>query len=623
MMPITDTVPASVYENYTQSQIQADLVSGTMPITFTRRMRLLNLLSGVTLNKIPVPYIKPFKVLDIHHALNDGDSAENIISQLNSSAMFAALAVGDITPLWEEAQTDQKLKTSFTQGWTPRFFEEPFSPINVMLAMRSKLLLEVVDELGHSYELLKSLGLGFIPDEDMEGWPPGGIDDTIPDILDDPIDPPADADPGDPWYEPPEEGEPGYVPPVEGEPGYVPPVEGEPGYVPPIDGEPGTGEPGTGEPGGGEPGAGEPGAGEPGGGEPGPGAGPGEGPGEGPGTGPGPGSVPGTLLFGSEPGGGSYTGFGDAYGPLGSGGRSPGAPSGGGGGVDCCIGSDDETVFLEAEASEVGLGDTVAVNIANLVEGCDADNYCFEITEGTGTLNLDEDDFLESYTAPDTNPEGANDPTIALYCNDEIVDELALTLVDWCVGDDENPVSIEYTTLYMEESEYQEISLTNLKAAAPVSAFTFGISSGTGTLSFDAEGWMIGYTSPPTNPSCENNPTIFVLCNGAPLDSITINVNLAPLLGVVFYQCEPRPSPTCAQIAGYDGSCYRQGFCSGNYVNPAGNDSFCECIGWGPDPPNAAASSWQTCAQRGYEIGTIDLRTPEQLAQGCCPPQLF
>jgi len=137
MMPITDTVPASVYENYTQSQIQADLVSGTMPITFTRRMRLLNLLSGVTLNKIPVPYIKPFKVLDIHHALNDGDSAENIISQLNSSAMFAALAVGDITPLWEEAQTDQKLKTSFTQGWTPRFFEEPFSPINVMLAMRS------------------------------------------------------------------------------------------------------------------------------------------------------------------------------------------------------------------------------------------------------------------------------------------------------------------------------------------------------------------------------------------------------------------------------------------------------------------------------------------------------
>ena len=576
MMPLTDTVPASVYENYTQAQVMADLAAGTMPITFARRMRLLNLISGVTLNKIPVPYIAPFKVLDIHHALNDAESAESIIAQLDSSAMFQALAVGDIDPLWEEAQGTTKLLAGFTDGWIPRFFEEPFDPVNVMLAMRSKLLLEVVDELGHSYDLMKMLRLGFCPDEDMEGWPPGGEDDTMPPGIEDPVIPPPATDPDAPWaeppapgepgYEPPEPGEPGYIPPSPGEPGSEPPAPGEPGYVPPAPGEPGytppapgpgepgytppapgpgepgyappgPGEPGYAPPGPAEPGTGDPGTGEPGTGGPGPGPG---GPGEGPGAGPGSG-----FFGGVGPGyGGSYGGFSDPFGPTGGGGRSPGAPAGGGGAVDCCADDDGDPVTIYYEKGVLDCSETIDMYLYNLAVPCDVDHYEFVLAAGGGTLNLDEDGFLESYTAPATNPGGVNDPTIQLFCEDELYHEFTLTIVDPCTGEGGVVPSIGYTTLGMQVNEVQ--TLTATPPLADGSLLTWAITAGGGSLS-SAHGNSVDYTAPAANAFCLDNPTITLSCGGEVIDTISLAVNAWTGAQYAYRQKECQVEGSCSE----------------------------------------------------------------------------
>ena len=45
----------------------------------------------------------------------------------------------------------------FRSGWLQRFFWQPFDPLCIMLAMRTKLLLDAIDELGHSYNLMRIL----------------------------------------------------------------------------------------------------------------------------------------------------------------------------------------------------------------------------------------------------------------------------------------------------------------------------------------------------------------------------------------------------------------------------------------------------------------------------------
>jgi len=97
------------------------------------------------------------------------------------------------------------LKKGLTTGWLQRFFNEPFDPICVMLAMRTKLLLDIIDEMGHSYNLLRAIGFGWID------W--GEIPSELP------------GEPGD--YYPPEIDNPIIVTPQPGAPG-----PGEPGYIP-------------------------------------------------------------------------------------------------------------------------------------------------------------------------------------------------------------------------------------------------------------------------------------------------------------------------------------------------------------------------------------------------------
>jgi hypothetical protein len=76
---------------------------GKMPDAFTRRMRVINLLSALVLRKIDPALIKPFDVLDLHHVLNRQISADAIIDQLENRALADALTTGDLRGLWAEA----------------------------------------------------------------------------------------------------------------------------------------------------------------------------------------------------------------------------------------------------------------------------------------------------------------------------------------------------------------------------------------------------------------------------------------------------------------------------------------------------------------------------------------
>jgi len=234
-------VPPSLYAPARPYQIEAQLRQGTMPAAFTRRMRVLNLISATTLMKIEDDLMAPFDVMDLHHVLDLQISQDAIIDQLDNDELSYALATGNIRPLWDIAPEYPQLLTGLASGWIPKFFNEPFDSLCVMLAMRARLMLDVIDELGHSYNLLRAIGFGFIDFGDIPGEEPGDPGDYYPPEIDNPIEYPD-----------------GPVPPGPGEPGYVP-GPGEEGYT-----EPGTtpntnigGGPGGGAPWGGDRGPGD------------------------------------------------------------------------------------------------------------------------------------------------------------------------------------------------------------------------------------------------------------------------------------------------------------------------------------------------------------------------------
>jgi hypothetical protein len=324
-------------------------------------------------------------------------------------------------------------------------------------------MLDVVDELGHSYDLLKSLGMGWIDFGEIPGEEPGDPDSYIPPVVDAPIagpdlpPPPLPGDPdyvpgpGEPDYIPPEDltpGDPGYTP-GPGDPGYIPPgdiVPGEPGYVPGPDDQPYIPPPDRVP------------------GDPGYGGIPGEPPGypEGwdeaihpghPDYDPGPGE--GGYAYPSSPGGGFY---GGDYGPGGSG--TPGGPYGGGGdyasllpplplgygpgwmfsgrgfgigwfgdGIDCCLDKDNPllNVSIGYFTASINAGDTLGLTVEQAHEDCDGANYEWIEVNGVGSLDA-ESGLSVIYTAPATGHNCPGNAEIQLICNEEVIDTLEITI---------------------------------------------------------------------------------------------------------------------------------------------------------------------------------------------------
>lgn len=75
-----------------------------MPAPFTRRMRLINLISAIVLRKIEPELLLPFTVEDLHHILDKQISQDAVIDQLDNRELAEALTTGNLKPLWTLAQ---------------------------------------------------------------------------------------------------------------------------------------------------------------------------------------------------------------------------------------------------------------------------------------------------------------------------------------------------------------------------------------------------------------------------------------------------------------------------------------------------------------------------------------
>ena len=498
-------VPPKIYWPATSRQVEAQMRNDIMPSAFVRRMRTINMLSAATLMKIEDDFLLPFDVMDVHHVLDKLISQDAIIAQLDSNELSYALTTGNIRPLWEIAPANPLLLKGFTSGWINLFINEPFDPLCVMLAMRAKAMLDLVDEEGKSYNLIRKLGFGFIDFGEIEGEEPGDPGDYYPPEIDNPIDfpdvpPVTEPEPGDPGYVPPGPGDPGYVPPGPGDPGYVPGV-GEDGYTEPTDVPPGTG--------------------------------------------------------GGGPGGGAPWGFGGGSGDLGGAVRVGGHtwPAYG----DPCADVDDpeETVSFSYTTQGMGVDETQEFSVTRAHPRYSYENYEWKISGGGGSLTRDQEDPPDPIYGPE---EEGYDPEVKMY------------------------------------------------------------------------GLDVTLTAPADNAECAKNPTIELWCGGELMASLTIAVNeyTGPIDAYkIDYECNVH----CKQNDGSLGNCgiincngSASDFCTGCTRAFYGCDNVFRrrTLIYGTNSAfdaEGCAEIWGMYCQDGEE--TIDLRTGEDKALGCCPEELL
>lgn len=456
-------VRPQIYSSMPVQDVESQLRRDKMPAPFIRRMRVLNLLSAVTLRKADDNILAPFDVMDLHHILDAQISQDAIIEVLENRNLALALETGNLQPLWVESKKDPLLRKGFEQGWIQRFVKTPFDPICVMLALRAKLMLDVVDELGHSYDLLRGLGMGWIDFGDIPGEEAGDPDSYVAPLINSPIDypdlPPGPV-PGDPDYIP-GPGEPGYIPPgdlVPGDPGYVPgfsepgyiapgdivpgepgyvPALGDQGYIPPLERVPG--DPGypfvPGEsplyPEGWDEGAWpghpdyDPGPGEPGYIYP---------------------KSPGKGIYGGDYGPGGIGMFGGPMGAEGiygglatplSLGVGPGSllsrgwtsAQGGPSGINCCLDYEnpENYVGIGYETLEMNVSEDQELTVTQAHPSCDGENYEWLVTAGGGELSA-LSGLSVIYTSPASGHGCPGNTEITLYCDGAVMATLDITM---------------------------------------------------------------------------------------------------------------------------------------------------------------------------------------------------
>jgi len=516
--------------------------------------------------------------------------------------------------------------------------------------MRTKLLLDIIDELGHSYNLLRTIGFGWIDWGEIPGeepTPPDGGSPWIPPIPPPPGPwlPPAPSYPGAPGY-----GEPSPPPPA------PPPPPGPPAPPPPPPPPP-PGPPG--------------------------------GPPGGPAGGPGP---PGSGVFGFGAG---------AYGAGGLGG-----PGGGGGGIDCCANIDlpGELVKIGYDTLEINCGESQDLTVSGYNPGCQPTCYSFVLASGSGTL-VDNGDYTATYTAPDGSAAVETPAVINLLCLGGLADsiEIALTFCSVTIGYDtlamnctdiqgltvegygelcspsifswalepdsgtlvdnenftatytaptgggncESPVtiilscledvvdsieitinpcpatgSIGYTSRQMSINGTQTLTAVAGAAGCGTPTYDWAITAGSGTLSA-ATGASVVYTAPATNANCVNNPTITLSCGGVLLDTLKIAVNNPAQTGTALAWCCNCDLTWCNNNNLH--RCYWFYKCNGV---PAGTGTSCGstcttmscCTGY---TSGDIYSDWHHCDTTGLGPGLNDNRTQAQKDAGCCPEQLL
>lgn len=386
-----------IYSPMTQNEVIDLLRSGLVPEPFVRRMRLINLISASILQKIENDLFAPWTVLNISTALNDQVSQDYIITTIRNEPLQFSLWHGNVKPLWNISTAYPKLRQSFYSGWIQRFFQTPFDPLCIMLSIRAKALLDILDELGHSYNLMRALGFGFIDLGEIPGEEPGDPGDYYPPEIDNPIDipdditdPTPDPGPGDPGYSEPDPeimpGDTGYVEPSQGDMGYVEPVPlpGDDYHIDPSVSDPGYIEalPGDGGP---------------------------------------EGNVAGGIN--SDAPWNLSLAPGSFGGPVRTSKVSAVSPG------DPCARKDDpeETVNISYTTLGMQVDEIQILSVSGADLKFSGSYYSWIISSGGGTLSSDTGHNV-TYTSPSDNPECVNSPTIQLWCGGKLMDTISIAV---------------------------------------------------------------------------------------------------------------------------------------------------------------------------------------------------
>ena len=236
------------------------------------------------------------------------------------------------------------------------------------------------------------------------------------------------------------------------------------------------------------------------------------------------------------------------------------------------------------------------------------------------------------YNAPVEYLEDYDTSTIEVWCNGVVRDILVITIIN---------SSIYYTTPQQPPGTDQDLPIDNPN---PACEYTWELVGG-GSLS--VVNGVMRYTAPTTNPNCENNATISLLCNGVVIDTIKIAITVINDPWIAYHEespcleyCSPAGSGLGTNyyftVTGYkcDGT-VREGPLE-RLIYAGGGDPGEEC------PVRLAVLNAQCVTAYGlaccaaYETGLVhqfltpndspgihDNRTEAQKLAGCCPAQLM
>jgi hypothetical protein len=565
-------VPASLYWPDTTDSVIQRMSYGAMPAPFTRRMRLVNLLSAVVLQKIDTKLLAPFSVEDLHHILDKQISQDAVIDQLDSMELAEALYNGNLQPLWNLGSGHTLTMVGIYSGWLQRFFYTPFDPLCIMLAMRTKLLLDAIDEMGHSYNLLRSIGYGWIDWGDIPGEIPGNPGDYYPPAIDNPIvivPPPASSVPGSPGYfsHPGAPTAPSSGSPMPGAPGYVAPSPGSPGYAPVVAPIPRIVSPG-----------GVAGARQSFGG----------------GGGGGVGGPTGSM---ATPSGqldqGLWTGPPGYAGSL--------QPT-----INCAWDKDDPTqhVHIGWDEAAMNCGATKTLTVEGYKPVCEADWYEWRLISTQGSLEPVVG-YFSVYTAPEGGPDCETPVTVELWCEFVLCDT-----IDIAIRSCPASAHISFDNAQMQINQTKTLTAIADIPGCGTPEWEWAIASGDGSLSSDT-GDSVVYTAPASNSNCVNNPTITLSCGGVLKDFCELAVNAVASHSyyawreIVFDHCDcVNPNPPTYWVARGNYTFY---FCDGTTQTGVSSSSI---------TAGSCAAAW---ASLQADWSPSDMRSDPQKAAGCCP----
>lgn len=229
---------------------------------------------------------------------------------------------------------------------------------------------------------------------------------------------------------------------------------------------------------------------------------------------------------------------------------------------------------------------------------------------------------------------------------------------NYAYGEGNLPV-VGYTTQQMAINGTQTLAAIGGEGCS----LDWEIVSGGGSLSASS-GSSVVYTAPSTNPNCVNNPTITLSCQGAVVASLSIAINAAWSGYGAYYKTSQRHEEPCfyaihyelyncagAIVPGWGGDCiycdtsafpcYLACYLDWVYCGPPPGDVHYTCPGtgqWTNWCPGSTICNFDyllgRCDARPYKClhafgkdincsGSTDVRTPQIIAEGCCPASLI